>query len=300
MTYSIVARDPVTGDLGVAVQSGTFGVGTVVPWARPGVGAVATQAIAEPAYGPRCLDTLAAGSSATAALEAAATADAASFLRQVGVVAADGTVAAVTGEGCIDHAGHLLGDGFTVQANMMASPRVWPAMADAFTAAVGPLPGRLLAALEAAQRAGGDARGMMSAALLVVGGQPADPWAGRLVDLRVDRAADPVADLRGLLDASDAYALLAQAVGELFGGGADAALSHVMAGLGMLPGEENLRFLRAGALLARGDLAGGRNELRSLLATRPSWEVIIRSFAAKGLLAVPPDISVDTLLAETR
>ena len=105
MTYSIVARDPVTGELGVAVQSGTFGVGTVVPWLRPGVGAVATQAIAEPAYGPRCLDALAAGSSATEALEAAAAADAAAFLRQVGVVAADGTVAAVTGGGCIDHAG---------------------------------------------------------------------------------------------------------------------------------------------------------------------------------------------------
>ena len=296
MTYSIVARDPVTGELGVAVQSGTFGVGTVVPWARPGVGAVATQAIAEPAYGPRCLDALAAGSSATEALEAAATADAASFLRQVGVVAADGTVAAVTGEGCIDHAGHLLGDGFTVQANMMASPRVWPAMADAFTAAAGPLPRRLLAALEAAQRAGGDARGMMSAALLVVSGRPADPWEGRLVDLRVDRAADPVADLRRLLDASDAYAVFGQAAGELFGGDADAALTHVMAGLDMLPGEENLRFLRAGALVARGDLSGGRDELRSLIAARPSWEVIIRGFAAKGLLATPPAVSVDTLL----
>ena len=296
MTYSIVARDPVTSELGVAVQSGTFGVGTVVPWARPGVGAVATQAIAEPAYGPRCLDALAAGSSATEALEAAAAADAAAFLRQVGVVAADGTVAAVTGGGCIDHAGHLLGDGFAVQANMMASPRVWPAMADAFTAAAGPLPCRLLAALEAAQGAGGDARGMMSAALLVVSGRPADPWEGRLVDLRVDRAADPVADLRRLLDASDAYAILGQAVGELFGGDADAALTHVTAGLNLLPGEENLRFLRAGALVARGDLSGGRAELRSLIAARPSWEVIIRGFAAKGLLATPPAVSVDTLL----
>ena len=205
-------------------------------------------------------------------------------------------MAAVTGGGCIDHAGHLLGDGFAVQANMMASPRVWPAMADAFTAAAGPLPRRLLAALEAAQRAGGDARGMMSAALLVVGGQPADPWAGRLMDLRVDRAADPVAGLRGLLDASDAYAIFGQAAGELFGGDADAALTHVTAGLNLLPGEENLRFLRAGALVARGDLSGGRDELRSLLAARPSWEVIIRGFAAKGLLATPPAVSVDALL----
>jgi len=112
----------------------------------------------------------------------------------------------------------------------------------------------------------------------------------------VDRAADPVAGLRGLLDASDAYAIFGQAVGELLGGDAGAALTRVMAGLDLLPGEENLRFLRAGALVARGDLSGGRDELRSLLAARPSWEVIIRSFAAKGLLATPPAVSVDALL----
>src|SRR6516165_7223235 len=140
MTYSIVARDPDTGELGVAVQSATFGVGTVVPWARPGVGAVATQAIAGPAYGPRCLGALAAGSSAAEALEAAGTADAASFLRQVGVVAADGTVAAVPGEGSMDNAGHLFAEGFTVRAKLMATPRVCPARADPFPAAAGPLP----------------------------------------------------------------------------------------------------------------------------------------------------------------
>jgi uncharacterized Ntn-hydrolase superfamily protein len=174
MTYSIVARDPATGALGVAVQSGTFGVGAIVPWARAGVGAVATQAFAEPAYGPRCLAALAAGAAAPAALEQATAADQAALVRQVGVVAADGTVAARTGEWCIDHAGHLLGDGYTVQANMMASPQVWPAMAAAFGSAAGPFPRRLLAALTAAEQAGGDARGVMSAALLVVAGEPAD------------------------------------------------------------------------------------------------------------------------------
>jgi hypothetical protein len=156
MTYSVVARDPASGALGVAVQSCFFAVGAVVPWARPGVGAVATQAFADPAYGHRCLDALAAGSSAAEALDKASAADPAAFLRQVGVVAADGSVAAHTGAGCIDHAGHRTGDGVAVQANMMASPSVWPAMADAYAYATGPR--RLLAALDAAQAAGGDAR----------------------------------------------------------------------------------------------------------------------------------------------
>jgi uncharacterized Ntn-hydrolase superfamily protein len=140
MIYSIVARDPASGALGVAVQSCYFAVGAVIPWARPGVGAVATQAFTDPGYGPRCLEALAAGASAAEALDKAAAADPAAFLRQVGVVAADGGVAATTGAGCIDHAGHIAGDGFAVQANMMASPAVWPAMADAYTSAAGPLP----------------------------------------------------------------------------------------------------------------------------------------------------------------
>src|SRR5437763_809597 len=201
MTYSVVARDPATGMLGVAVQSCYFGAGAIVPWARPGVGAVATQAIAEAAYGPRCLDALAAGAAAPAALEQATAADPGAGVRQVGVVGADGTVAAMTGDWCIDHAGHLAGDGFTVQANMMASPQVWPAMADAFTASGEPFPRRLLTALTAAQAAGGDARGVMSAAMVVVAARPAESWAGRLVDLRVDRSGDPLGDLERLLTA---------------------------------------------------------------------------------------------------
>jgi uncharacterized Ntn-hydrolase superfamily protein len=157
MTYSIVARDAATGELGVAVQSCMFAVG-----------AVATQAIGEPAYGRRCLDVLATGGRATDALTSAQAVDPLAALRQVGVVAADGTAAATTGELCIDHAGDVVGDGYCVQANMISSPRVWSAMAAAFEAATGPLPRRLLAALEAREAAGGDARGRMSAALLVV------------------------------------------------------------------------------------------------------------------------------------
>jgi uncharacterized Ntn-hydrolase superfamily protein len=293
MTFSIVARDPASGALGVAVQSCFLGVGAIVPFTRPGVGAVATQAFTDPAYGPRCLDALAAGASAAEALDKAAAADPAAFLRQVGVVGADASVAAHTGAGCIDHAGHRAGEGFAVQANMMASPSVWPAMADAYATATGPLPRRLLAALDAAQAAGGDARGVMSAALVVVGGAPGD---GRLVDLRVDRSSDPLGDLGRLLDAADGYDRFNRATDALFGGDPHAALAHVEQGLAILPGDPNLVFLRAAALLGRGDTDRGRHELRSLLASHPSWEVIIRGFAARGLLRLPAGTSIDALI----
>jgi uncharacterized Ntn-hydrolase superfamily protein len=296
VTFSIVARDPETGALGVATATCMFAAGALVPWARAGVGAVATQAIAEPAYGPRCVDALEAGASAASALADAQASDPAAALRQVGVVSADGSVAAVTGELCVDHAGHLLGEGYAVQANMMASPRVWPAMEAAYCAASGPFPRRLLTALEAGQAAGGDARGEMSAALLIVAGQPREPWAKSLVDLRVDRSRDPLGELRRLVDAAEAYEGFSRAAEALVRGNADVALAHVDRALAALPGEESLRFLRAGALLAGGDIDGGRCELRALIAARPTWEIVIRGFAAKGLISVPPSVSLDALL----
>jgi uncharacterized Ntn-hydrolase superfamily protein len=139
VTYSVVARDDLAGELGVAVQACMFAVGSLVPWARPGVGVVVSQAISGPACGPRCLDGLAAGRTAAGALGAAQAADPLAALRQVGVAAADGTVAVATGALCIDHAGHVMGDGFAVQANMMSSPGVWPAMASAFESSAGPV-----------------------------------------------------------------------------------------------------------------------------------------------------------------
>ena len=206
MTYSIVARDPETGEMGVAVQTCMFAVGSIVPWARPGIGAVATQSIAEPAYGPRCLDALATGASAAEALASAQDADPMHALRQVGVVDNQGAVATLTGAMCIDHAGDVLGDQFAVQANMMASPDVWPAMAAAFMDSTGSLAHRLLYALNAGEAAGGDARGCMSAALLVVQGTPAPPGSGTVVDIRVDRSEHPLDDLAELLNAADVFA----------------------------------------------------------------------------------------------
>jgi uncharacterized Ntn-hydrolase superfamily protein len=296
VTFSIVARDPETGALGVATATCMFAAGALVPWARPGVGVVATQAMAESAYGPRCLEALEAGASAPSALADAQASDPAAALRQVAVVSADGSVAAVTGELCVDHTGHLLAEGYVVAANMMASPRVWPAMEAAFAAAAGAFPRRLLTALEAGQAAGGDARGEMSAALLVVAGQRREPWAKPLVDLRVDRSGDPLGELRRLVDAAEAYEGFSLAAEALIRDDADAALAHVDRALATLPGEESLRFLRTGALLACGDVDGGRHELRSLIAARPTWEIVIRSFAAKGLISVPPSVSLEALL----
>ena len=289
MTYSIVARDRATGLLGIGVQSCVFGVGAIVPWARPGIGAIASQGIAEPAYGPRCLDAIAGGATATEALDLAKSADPGALLRQVGVVAVDGSVAVWTGDGCIDHAGDVVGDDFAVQANMMASPKVWPAMADAYIATEGPLDRRLLAALEAAQAAGGDARGRMSAAIVVVSGERADPSVGRVIDVRVDRSDNPLGELHRLLDAADAYRFFGAAVDRVFAGDADAALAKVEKGLTFLPGDGNLRFVRAGALLASGDIDAGRAVLQELVNDRPTWDIIVRSFSAKGLLPVPED-----------
>jgi uncharacterized Ntn-hydrolase superfamily protein len=297
VTYSIVARDAATGQLGVAVQTCMFAAGAGVPWARPGVGAVASQAIALAAYGPRCLDAIGAGSTATEALEAAKAADPMAALRQVGVVAADGTVAAWSGELCIDHAGHLVGDGFCVQANMMSSPGVWPAMAAAFETADGPLSRRLLASLVAGEEAGGDARGRMSAALVVVDAAAAtEPGDGTIVDLRVDCSGDPLGALGALLDTADAFAGYHRAVDQLVGGDPAGALQTIDAALERCPGDENMRFVRSGALMGAGEVDAGIAELRALIAARPTWEVVLRSFAAKGMLAVPDGVSIDAVL----
>lgn len=206
MTYSIVARDPDTGELGVAVQTGTFGVGTGVPWAEAGVGAVATQSITEHSYGPFGLELMKSGRTAEQALAGLVAADPKQRFRQVGMVDATGRAAAHTGSGCIRACGHHVGGGFAVQANMMGRDTVWPAMAAAYEAASGTLARRLLTALEAAEAEGGDFRGAQSAALLVVEAKPSGyAWKGRVSNLRVDDHLDPVGELRRLLDLEEDY-----------------------------------------------------------------------------------------------
>ncbi len=297
MTYSIVARDPETGALGVGVQTCMFAVGAIVPWARAGVGAVATQAFSERAYGWRCLEAMADGRSAEQALAAARAADGAAAMRQVGVVDSTGSAAAFTGELCVDHAGDQLGSGFAVQANMMASPDVWPAMAGAFESAQGLLAERLLAGLVAGEAAGGDARGRMSAALLVVDGERRDDASdGVLVDLRVDAHDEPLGELARLLRASDAFRHYFRAV-DAIGAGDNAAVSReIGAALTLLPDDENLLFVRAGSLFFDGRIDEGRAALQELLVRRPTWSTIMRSFVDKGMISLPPGVDIADLL----
>ena len=297
MTYSIVARDSETGQLGVAVQSCWFSVGSVVTWAEPGVGAVATQAIAEMAYGPRCLEGLAAGDAASA-LAAAMDADDLPALRQVGVIGADGSVAAHTGDLCIQPAGHVVGEGFSAQGNLMANDRVWDALAEGYGSADGPLTHRLLAGLDAAQAAGGDARGVMSAALLVVEGRRPDvPGAGVVADLRVERSDDPLGELRSLLEAQEAFALVNDAENELVDGNFEASLAIADETLRLLPGEENFRLVRGGALAGTGRFDEAKAELQALVAANPSWEAAIRGMAGLGLVPLPDGVTLDDLFA---
>jgi uncharacterized Ntn-hydrolase superfamily protein len=205
VTYSIVARDPETGQLGVAVQSRAFGTGAVCPWALPGVGAATTQSFTEVSYAPRGLELLAAGRSPRAALDELLAADEGRDVRQVAYVAADGETAAHTGDACVPECGHLSRENVSAQGNMLASADVWPAMVETFETTAGPLAVRLLASLDAAEEAGGDFRGRQAGGLLVVSGNLDDPPWSRLVDVRVDDHPEPVQELRRLYVLSDAY-----------------------------------------------------------------------------------------------
>jgi uncharacterized Ntn-hydrolase superfamily protein len=272
-TYSIVARDPDTGEVGAAVQSHWFSVGSIVTWARPGVGAVATQSIAEPAYGPRLLDALADGEDAGAALEQLLAADEAARFRQVGVITPAGAPAVHTGPGCIDFAGHVAGGDFTVQANMMASEAVWPAMAAAFTAAQGPLARRMLAALRAAEAAGGDARGKQSSAMVVVPAE-GEPWR-RTVDLRVEDHPEPLDELERLLGLRDAYNLATEG-DDLTGEGRHAeAAERYRAASALAPDNHELLFWAGMAEFAHGDRDAGLATVRRAIELQPGWRELL-------------------------
>lgn len=206
MTFSIVARDPATGDLGVAVQSKFLAVGAVVPWARAGVGAVATQSFANVAYGPDGLARLAGGATASDALAALVAVDPLRGQRQAGIVDARGGAATHTGRACLAWAGGRTGDGYAAQGNILAGPGVVDALVDTYLAGGRPFPELLVACLAAADAAGGDRRGRESASLLVVregagygGGN--DRW----IDLRVDDHPDPIAELGRILDLERLY-----------------------------------------------------------------------------------------------
>jgi len=235
-TYSIVARDSATGQLGVAVQSHWFSVGSIVPWAKPGVGAVATQSFVDPRYGPLGLELMQHGRTAEDALKALVTTDDGRAVRQVAMVDANGNVAAHTGDNAIAATGHHTGAQYSVQANMMANDDVWPAMAEAYESADGDLASRLLAALAAAQNAGGDIRGKQSAALLVVrDSATGQSWNDRLFDLRIQDHATPVQELTRLTRMQRAYRALNEGDAAVTAGDIDAAMQSYRRAMDIVP-----------------------------------------------------------------
>ena len=262
MTYSIVARSPETGELGVAIQSHFFGSGRFCPWVESGTGAVVTQAMAEFSYGPLALDLLRGGKSPEDTLKALTAADPGAATRQVAVIDAGGVVAVHTGERCIEAAGHHAGDGYSVQANMMRDPGVPEAMGEAYESSEGePFAARLLAALDAGEAAGGDIRGRQSAGMVVAAADA--PPLRRTLDLRVDDHPEPLVELRRHLDMHRAYE------------GADDA--EARAAMGTNP---ELRFWRALGFARAGQLEVARRELSGL---GDEWAELLRRLPPAGI-----------------
>ncbi len=284
-TYSIVARDADSGELGVAVQSHWFQVGRVVPWAESGVGAVATQSFVEASYGAEGLALMKQGLSAQEALDRLVAADEQRDVRQVSMVDAQGRVAVWTGPKCISAAGHAVGDGFSVQANLMDKESVWPAMKKAFEHSDGDLAERLLAALEAAQAEGGDIRGKQSAAILVVGGQPTGKsWVDRKVDLRVADHAEPLAELRRLLDLHHAYESMNQGDEAMAEGDVATASRLYSAAASAAPQIEELPFWQAVTLFSVGKEDEALPIFKQVFEKNRDWARLVPRLPASGLL----------------
>lgn len=278
MTYSVVIRDPITGEFGVAVQSHWFNVGRIVPWLRSGVGAVATQSLAEPLYGPRILDLLATGASAEEALSATLADDDEREVRQVAVVDAAGLVATHTGAGCIAHAAHLVGDGWSVQANIMRTESVVSAMADA-AAVDTPLIARLLGVLQAAEEAGGDLRGSQSAALLTTGSGPV-----RTADLRVEDHRDPIGEMHRLVALHRLYEEMSAGDDALALGDQLAAARHYADAAADPRANPEVRFWQAVGLAAMGEGDAARAALRSAAAENEDLLELLARLREAGLV----------------
>jgi len=298
VTYSIVARDPMTGRFGVAVQSHYLGVGATVPWLEAGVGAIATQASVNVSFGPMGLEMLRAGQAADAVVAALVAGDEQAHVRQLGVVDRDGRAAAHTGAECIPACGHLVRDGFTVQGNLLERDSCWPAMAAAYerTLADGaPFVERLLRAMEAAEAEGGDVRGRQSAAIMVVKAdlQPA-AWRGRLMDLRIEDHPDPVPELRRIVTMQLAYDLLDEE-GDSARDGASAAERYELARK-LSPDAYELAFWKGVELATAGDVEGGRRELQVAFAADKRWRTTLEHLAQARREGVTPELA-EVLLA---
>ncbi|HJQ34518.1 MAG TPA: DUF1028 domain-containing protein [Pyrinomonadaceae bacterium] len=290
-TFSIVARDPATGEMGVAVQSHWFSVGSNVAWAEAGVGAVATQSFIDPSYGRNGLELMRGGASAEDALKTLLARDEGRDVRQVAMVDARGRVAAHTGAKCIEAAGDHTGKNYSVQANLMSNGRVWPAMARAFESARGDLAERMLAALDAAQAAGGDIRGRQSAALVVVKAESTGkPWADRVFDLRVDDSPEPLKELRRLVRLQRAYNHMNAGDAAVERKDNEGALREYSAAERLVPDSVEMVYWHAVALVNMKRTDEALPLFRRVFAADPNWRTLTPRLVKSGILPDDPTL----------
>jgi uncharacterized Ntn-hydrolase superfamily protein len=287
-TYSIVARDPATGEMGVAVQSHWFSVGSLVTWARAGVGVVATQSFVLIDYGPEGLARMAQGVPASEVLQQLLAQDEGQAVRQVAMIDAHGTVAAHTGKQCIEAAGHQAGDNFSVQANLMLSPEVWPRMAEAFEQADGDLADRMMAALEAAEGVGGDIRGRQSAAILIVAGEKTEqPWQGVAMELRVEDHPDPLGELRRLIRVHRAYEHMNAGDLAVELDDQETALREYGAAEALFPDNLEMKFWHAVALANMGRQKEAYPLFNTIFERDNNWRTLLPRLVPSGLVEQP-------------
>ncbi|RMG67374.1 MAG: DUF1028 domain-containing protein [Calditrichaeota bacterium] len=289
-TYSIVALDPETGEMGGAVQSHWFSVGSVVLWAEAGVGVVATQSLVNVSFGPRGLALMKAGKSPQEALDELLASDEGRDYRQVALIDTKGNVATWTGPKCIPEAGHANGKNYSVQANLMLKNTVWPAMEKAFLAAKGPLAERMVAALEAAQAEGGDIRGKQSAALVVVRQKATGkPWEDKLIDLRVEDHPEPVKELKRLLKLHRAYQHMNAGDMAIEKGDVEGALREYGAAEAMFPHNLEMKYWHAVSLVNVGRLAEALPIFHTIFQQDANWKTLTPRLVPIGLLKASPD-----------
>ena len=290
-TYSIVARDPGTGELGAAVQSHWFSVGSGVIWAQPGVGAVATQSFTDPSYGPLGLELMRVGKDASQALTALLAADEHEDVRQVGMIDADGVVANHTGVNAIAEFCNVTGENYAIQANLMWKPTVCSAMVSAFENAKGDLAERMMTALEAAQGEGGDIRGKQSAAILVVSGDASEPaWGGRLFDLRVDDHLEPLVEMRRLLVTARPYQLMNKGDEHMTLGEVEQAVAAYSGAEALVPDSHEMIFWHAATLAADGRVDESLPLFSKAFERWPLWRELVQRLPAAGLLPDDPEM----------
>ncbi len=284
-TYSIIARDPKTGDMGVAVQSHWFSVGPIVPWAEAGVGVVATQSLVDVSYGPLGLELMKSGKTAEQALKALLAADENREVRQVAMLDKDGNVAVHTGGKCIPEAGHIKGDNFSVQANLMLSSKVWPAMAEAFKKTKGDLIDKMLAALEAAEKEGGDLRGKQSAAIIVVKGKSSGKvWEDKIIDLRVEDHPRPVQELKRLVKIHRAYEHMNKGDLAIEKNDFATAMKEYKTAERLFPENLEMKFWHAVSLVNKKKVAEALPLFKDIFQRDKNWLELVKRLPKVGLL----------------